>query len=520
MSDSIVSQFGYKIIDNAKSTLTEAYNVIGSSLIDPITFSDLSGYDDGSRSFRLQKGWSGLFEYTAEGMVGLSLDSITTKYSSTVSFGRMYYANGEPDYMVVVKFLNNDQFFKKIDIMYDETTIVGIMTCYPRGYDMEYSFLFSFKKINGVVGVDKLYFAVNKTFIFNPSMKFVYGIKEYDRPERDYVLYEIAENGDVYLLNTNYADIKQHVIATHVIFPAYTQSNVASKGTIKATRNAVNLKYSYRINSDSKFGFKKYTVSINDSYGRDSRTSDVNKMFDYQLFIEGQTKRENLYIESTNRQSSKIFANSINDELIVKDLMWGEYNISAGKYRKTINNHTPPMIKGSLSGLINVLGCEGENNNFIIKCFRSYDDFFIGEYPITDSKYSIHNLDVNTKYNLVLVDLNKNLESKMLSDRHPTPYDGSEVVLYKPSNVHYSYVGTGIMIRWNFIGDYEKFIVYRSTSIIKRNSLPEPLVETKHHLHLDNSVEKGVTYYYMIGVVVGEGDVRYSTNMTLTSQTY
>lgn len=85
--------------------------------------------------------------------------------------------------------------------------------------------------------------------------------------------------------------------------------------------------------------------------------------------------------------------------------------------------YNQPMIKGYIYGKVNVQDCANNQNALEVRCFRSDNKRFIGSYkPDSNGDYNIPNLDVNAKYDLILVDTERTIEQQVSSYRTPTSY--------------------------------------------------------------------------------------------------
>lgn len=105
-----------------------------------------------------------------------------------------------------------------------------------------------------------------------------------------------------------------------------------------------------------------------------------------------------------------------------------------------------PMIKGYISGKINTSGCSGQL--FKIRCYRHSNIDFIGEYDVDVSgNYFIPNLNYLDEYDIMLVDSNSVIETKVSSKRKPILNDEiNELKL----GVHTSTLNTDLLILFEF----------------------------------------------------------------------
>ena len=136
------------------------------------------------------------------------------------------------------------------------------------------------------------------------------------------------------------------------------------------------------------------------------------------------------FIEGVQDLSWSLY-NKENDTIIIRGtgdyyydgldpLYIDEYEIidnNTGKHYP-INNKN--MIRGEVEVIVPVVGCASAD--FVIKLYRRSDSVLIGIYEIKDELCSIKNLDCNTRYDVMLFDLNTKVESRMMSNRTPIPY--------------------------------------------------------------------------------------------------
>lgn len=515
MEDDILSRFDTLTVINNVDSINTTFNSISSTLIDPIIYDDPSYYDDGVRFINLEKGWNCKFEYTAEGSVGLLFDDLPKK-NSGVDLGRMYYSSGnEPDYQIVARFKSEDQLFKEMHLNYDENTIVGTMYCYPRSFNLVYGILFVFKKVDGVILLDKLHMTFNNAHNFSNSSIFIYGYKDYNRVDNNY-LYSLGADKVVGINSNTYTNIIGEIESSTIKNNIITPINIGNIG------NLYNLNIiGYNPNDYAKiYNVKRMSnkiIKINDNKSLKVdfyNNHNTSTLFDYSFFVEGKTNVNNIYVKESNTNNANIFINEYNNHnnnyVDVKNIKFGEYKIVSGNYSRHFNHRSLPMIKGEITGNVNIINCT--SNNMVIKCFREYDDYLIGQYEIINGVYTVPNLDVNTTYNIVLFDLTYNLESKILSHRTPTIIDNNITIKkYSPSSYYYI-INNSILLKWNLIGYCNKFIIYKSTSPIDVNNLPQSIVETEKPIYEDKDFEYGNTYYYVICADYGDDEKHYSEN--------
>lgn len=101
------------------------------------------------------------------------------------------------------------------------------------------------------------------------------------------------------------------------------------------------------------------------------------------------------------------------DEYMIHDLVSGE------KYKVL----THEMIKGFISGTVNLKNCGVTSNNMEVFCYRSDNYRHIGTYSVDkDGKYVIPNLDVNSRYDIIFRDKTKKIKDQISNYRKPMKY--------------------------------------------------------------------------------------------------
>lgn len=193
--------------------------------------------------------------------------------------------------------------------------------------------------------------------------------------------------------------------------------------------NSSNYTYKYTVDtSPLKYSGDVYIKSISKPDYHYSYYMKIDNYYSPTFFVEGVD--DNIYINLTTIRGYQQYQfdtttsqYTINGYYTFVDIPIAIYKLTAsnGNWFKMIDfNQT--MVRGSLSGTLSIIECDGEFNSYYVKCFRNKDSFLIGEYPVENNNYIIPNLDCNTDYDIVLVDQSRTLEQKILSFRKPTPY--------------------------------------------------------------------------------------------------
>lgn len=144
---------------------------------------------------------------------------------------------------------------------------------------------------------------------------------------------------------------------------------------------------------------------------------------DYNLkgFIEGYTDRpfviynkveEYVLYQGIEEYETDIDFNFI-DELEIRDLVSDQrYLVNASE-----------MIKGYISGTINLTACGIAATDMEVFCYRSDNYRHIGTYSVDkDGKYVIPNLDVNSRYDIIFRDKTKKIKDQISNYRKPMKY--------------------------------------------------------------------------------------------------
>ena len=148
---------------------------------------------------------------------------------------------------------------------------------------------------------------------------------------------------------------------------------------------------------------------------------EVNFDFNYSIygFVEGiYDTFNNILVLAVDGTILPINIQS-NNEVRLDYINTKVYVLSSNTWRKVIPIGYK-MVKGYISGNINLKSCD--NNDIILHCYRS-DHFYIGSYkPNSDGFYEIPNLDCNDTYDIIMEDITKTIESKVVSKQIPKRY--------------------------------------------------------------------------------------------------
>ena len=164
-------------------------------------------------------------------------------------------------------------------------------------------------------------------------------------------------------------------------------------------------------------------------YAASSVTDQIFDDYEYELFVSDNYISG--FIEGYKSRDFEIIYDNLNlfrgiedyivyniderylDEYMIHDLVSGE------KYKVL----THEMIKGFISGTVNLKNCGVTSNNMEVFCYRSDNYRHIGTYSVDkDGKYVIPNLDVNSRYDIIFRDKTKKIKDQISNYRKPMKY--------------------------------------------------------------------------------------------------
>ena len=139
-------------------------------------------------------------------------------------------------------------------------------------------------------------------------------------------------------------------------------------------------------------------------------------------FIEGYTDRKYQIINTLN---DYILTEGIEDyEYYGIDFNYiDEYKIKDLSTNEIYDLYKHEMIKGYISGKVNLSNCGVKTENIDVYCYRNDNHRLIGIYKLdSNSMYVIPNLDVNSFYDIVFKDSKRKIENISSSYRQPVSY--------------------------------------------------------------------------------------------------
>ena len=477
-------------------TIEDLYGYfVNTYLVDPVTFSDYSGWDDGARSSALnQKGWDCILDYTSEGSIGFYFPELP-KRSGGGDVGRMYYAYGEPDYQIICK-IWADNFFNNMRYSYDENYFACVMSLRTLGGDSwEFTFL-----IDKTDNYNLKHFYFRNINVWSNGNTFGIGYKHYDREVQAWNPSRMICNETNLGLDTSvkagFTPLQQTTYYNYRYFSANIHRSILHPNLKNGISGAKNLKcYTYNMNP---------TIDRYDSYD----------YYDYTFFVEGLESDVSKQIELYDvRYNLKRYYN--HDDFIKLSLRKNsiyEIRYNNKLYKEVRYTTKKDMVKGHISGNISVTNCDVSSSNvLLIRCYRSSDNLFIGDYKVGSTGfYEVPNLDLNEKYDIILIDTSKSIEWQVLSMRDTVPYGLDELpVIYKADkiqNINTVVTSVGAYISWDFAKQegtkVDHIVVYKSNTEININKIDLYDSDTTHGLSMFIP-KASLRNYYVFKVVYG-----------------
>lgn len=214
--------------------------------------------------------------------------------------------------------------------------------------------------------------------------------------------------------------------------------------------------------------FQKKTNSYFDTTEQISNETNFSEYVYYEIFNEGQpNKSYDVYNETLRKKEMTL--NGIKSVQFSND------------YRYSVNRKiiTQDMKLGHITGTISVQECFGENDEPIKTKFKvrveRNDRTFIGEYDVVNGFYEIPQLDVNSRYNIFLIDEYGNMEWQVLSNRQPRPLqrenNSSEETPMVSHKVIWSNNINGYFVRVDKKYSYQDKVFYRNTDVSSSHTM-------------------------------------------------
>lgn len=389
-----------------------------------------------------------------ESLIGLVFDdfhnsvpSINTKW--TTGWSRMYY-NTEPDIFFCIRPQDNSNDLgmngSRI-AYYDDRVIVFAEYIFRDGNkNNNFKIVMDFKKnVDSFYGVDTNIYYMASGNNLNPYV----WAKLFKATDPTYIEVLSADRNILNFQNGSYALTKYDMTYDNTteyinnIKFDIIQSNTSFKQKLNFKNNSIlNLTrvkertYHEIVNRRAidwiPRNYNPLSFNISEKFGdiitnnkRPSQhlvdTQKISLLYNYidvKGFIEGKTNEDKIYAKFLNSADYGVL--QVIDSFEYDFRLYSSYSnfllLVDGRLRKIdIKNK---MLKGYISGKINTSGCSGQD--FIIRCYRHSNNDFIGEYKVDSSgSYFIPNLNHLDEYDIMLVDKNSVIETKVSSKRKP-----------------------------------------------------------------------------------------------------
>ena len=221
-----------------------------------------------------------------------------------------------------------------------------------------------------------------------------------------------------------------------------------------------------------------------------AQETDLNSYTYYKLFNEGNPSKPFDVYNETLREKVGTYTG-------IKDVFL------KNEYRYTVNGkHIAQDMKlGHITGTINIQECFDENDepiktDFKIRVERT-DRTHIGDYDVINGFYEVPQLDVNSRYNVFLIDEYGNMEWQVLSNRQPKAIGTQKEIDNKPieHKVIWSNNINGYFVRVGKNTSYQDKVFYRNSDVSsshtivgKHSLIINPFII--NHIEMNNSGQK------------------------------
>ena len=197
-----------------------------------------------------------------------------------------------------------------------------------------------------------------------------------------------------------------------------------------------------------------------------AQETDLNSYTYYKLFNEGNPSKPFDVYNETLREKVGTYTG-------IKDVFL------KNEYRYTVNGkHIAQDMKlGHITGTINIQECFDENDepiktDFKIRVERT-DRTHIGDYDVINGFYEVPQLDVNSRYNVFLIDEYGNMEWQVLSNRQPKAIGTQKEIDNKPieHKVIWSNNINGYFVRVGKNTSYQDKVFYRNSDVSSSHTI-------------------------------------------------
>lgn len=470
---------------------------IAAVLNNPQSWENKTTYDDKGLNYVINsRGWNINIDYTDEGSFGFTpVDHLVlTRRDSGYSHNRMYYNYGyEPYYQIICK-RAQDQNITNIKLHWDERNLMGYLALKAHSSEYYYEFMFQIERSKYEL-VDLLY---RNTANWTSGSNFLIGYKHYSRPTTSWS----PEN-----ISVSSADIFKNTYIKYFAGARYTWDIYENPHT-DSTFSNISYYNGPALLSDTPHivppNIYNHTYNTNMNIHLNSSTY---YNYNYLFFVEG--REDDVFVDVTSLTHDNLTYRTIlkgNETLTVTNVIEGDYIVKVmndpNNYFKLIKVNDPPMIKGSITGTVTLKSCQVNPENLYVICLRS-DGIKIGEYPVSSTNtYRIHNLNVNERYHIILVDKARTLEWMVSSYRKPLPYD--DIIESDAIDIINAYViSDGILniLKWELDtsileNKYDYINIYCGNTIINNQLKRDTIIKTNGlSFDLTNSFYNDYKYY-------------------------
>ena len=212
--------------------------------------------------------------------------------------------------------------------------------------------------------------------------------------------------------------------------------------------------------------FQRNPQSNFETLEQNVQETDLNSYTYYKLFNEGNPSKPFDVYNETLREK-------VGTYIGIKDVLL------KNEYRYTVNGKhiTQDMKLGHITGTINIQECFDENDEPIKTYFKirveRTDRTHIGDYDVINGFYEVPQLEVNSRYNVFLIDELGNMEWQVLSNRQPKPIGIQKENDNKPieHKVIWSNNINGYFVRVGKNTSYQDKVFYRSGDVSSSHTI-------------------------------------------------
>lgn len=470
--------------------------------------------DDNSFSYTINDNIK--FECSSECSFGI-VDKRLSARNSGFSYSRMYYSTREPDYQFIFR-IEADMYCNICKISYtDQYVLVYVQ----------------YRKLSGVgtytislqIDLNDLSTPPSQVYIksdgdISGNNPFYVGYKSYTRDVDAWKPYNEPNviNGKsniVDLKGTRIAYVSQFKLYSDVYKSFKVETPTTNLNEYKVYQNLNiknipnNIKYMNPYNRIS-YNISKSNLKYFTSKYDTNSTFKLEKSLYTEIFVEGVEVDTEVDIYTSNNKSS---STNIEANKLTPIYLDGKgRNILYAKSREYyyLNITDKRMMRGYIYGNVTIdVSCYNQKgfklSNMVIRLNRSDDGCLIGYYDIKSSSYKIPNLDLSTKYDVILVDKGGVLENQVLSNRYPTPYTDT---LYNLPIINYAYVITDTTYNFRLMIDYDPtslvnvkvddvFMYYSNNQFTQKNYKEQEFVKVDGLFGYIFSSTDTVYNYYM-----------------------